>query len=249
MTKPALLITGAAGTIGRALTLALAKDSEWAEHRFVLTSTDRNKLVGLGEQVQALGHQVENFSLDLCDEAATGLFFENNLSGLAPFSAVVLIAGDNIDKSFLSVETTEWERLWTLNAACNARLLQSLSRPGMLSPNASAVLVGSSVGLRGSAGQAPYAASKGALMDIIATMAPHGLRVNVLLPPLVESPLLAHLSPAVREHLFSSCLLVDPDAAFTCAAHGVFLLSRRASYIHRTAWQADSRVNALGFND
>lgn len=247
MRDPALLVTGAAGTIGRALTLALAMDPEWARQRFVLTSTDPDqKLTGLRKQIQSLGHPVELIRLDIQDEAETGRFLSATLPGLAPFSGVALVAGGNIDKPLAQVAEAEWDRLWALNCSFNARLLIALAGPGHLAVGASLILVGSMVGARGNAGQAPYAASKGALLDIL-RLSPPGLRANLLYPPLVESPLLANLSPEARERLFATRLLTDPDPAASCAAHGAFLLSKRSSYIHHSAWHADSRISALGW--
>ena len=70
----------------------------------------------------------------------------------------------------------------------------------------------------------------------------------MLLPPLVESPLLAHLGPEARQRLFQTRLMDDPDPALSCAQAGAFLLSDGASFIHRQAFHADSRVGALGWD-
>ena len=79
-------------------------------------------------------------------------------------------------------------------------------------------------------------------------MAPKGLRLNVLLPPLVDSPLLANLSDEARIKLFKNRLLEDLKPAQSCAEAGGFLLGDGASYIHGQAFHADSRVTALGWD-
>jgi 3-oxoacyl-[acyl-carrier protein] reductase len=144
------------------------------------------------------------------------------------------------------LEEAAWDHAWDVNTGFHAQLLQALSAPGRLTPGAVGLLVGSIVGSRGNHGQTAYAAAKGALLDLL-PLAPPTLRLNVLLPPLVPSPLLANLSPEAHARLFASRSMHDPDPAVSCAEAGAFLLGPGASYIQHQAIHADSRVTALGW--
>jgi NAD(P)-dependent dehydrogenase (short-subunit alcohol dehydrogenase family) len=235
--KPALLITGAGGVIGRALVQRLAQDPAWRECRLILTGRQSSALEGL-----VSGWETKVLELDMADEAGCAAFL-NAVPGLGPFKGMALVAGINQDDLVTALTEQSWDRVWAVNVGLHARLI----RAAKFSAGASLLLVGSQVGHRGAAGQAAYAAAKGALLDLMMTV--QGPRVNLLLPPLVDSPLLENLSPESRARLFSTRLLEDPDPAAGCAEAGAFLLSDAANYIHRQVFHADSRVTALGWNE
>jgi 3-oxoacyl-[acyl-carrier protein] reductase len=169
------------------------------------------------------------------------------MAGLAPVKGLALVAGINHDKTISKLEEAEWDQVWQVNAGFHSHMLAALSSPGRLAEGARGILVGSIVGLRGNHGQSAYGAAKGALVDLL-PLSPTHLRLNLLLPPLVPSPLLAKLTPEAHERLFKTRLLQDPDPARSCAEAGAFLLSDASSYIHRQVVHADSRVGALGWD-
>jgi 3-oxoacyl-[acyl-carrier protein] reductase len=202
-------------------------------------------LDALAAEARAHGIAFEPLVLDLSQRAQ----WPGALEALtrAPVAGFALVAGINHDVSAHKLEEAAWDQVWDVNSGFHARLLQALSAPGKLAPGAVGLLVGSIVGSRGNHGQTAYAAAKGALMDLL-PLAPRGLRLNALLPPLVPSPLLANLTPEARARLFASRSMDDPDPAASCAEAGAFLLGPGASYIHRQAVHADSRVTALGWD-
>jgi 3-oxoacyl-[acyl-carrier protein] reductase len=243
--KPALLITGAASVVGRALLQRLSQEPEWAGVRWVLSARDAGSLQPQLAQLRALGIDAHGMDLDMTAEAGCEAFLDA-LPGLAPFLGLALLAGVNHDDSLLRLEEDAWDRVWQVNVGLHAQLLRRLGEARLLAEGARGFLTGSQVGLRGAPGQAAYAAAKGALVDLMLS-APRGLRLNVLLPPLVPSPLLDRLSDAGRAALFAARLLQDPDPALSCAHGGAFLLGERSRYVHRQVWHADSRVSVLGW--
>ncbi|MGH7442856.1 MAG: SDR family oxidoreductase [bacterium] len=167
-------------------------------------------------------------------------------AGLPPVKGFLFAAGKTGDRILPRLGEEAWDRILDVNLRGHATLLRFLAVPGVLAPNARGLLVGSISGLRGREGQSAYAAAKGGLLDLL-PLVPAGLRLNVLLPPLLSSPLLDALGPAARARLFQDRLMDDPDAAASCAEAAAFLLSDEASYIHGQGIHADSRVTALGW--
>ena len=220
-------------------------DPAWAGVRFCLLGRDPVKLQALTDEGAALGVVCQALALDMLDPSACVLALQR-LAELPPVLGFALVAGLNHDHSIAKLSEEEWDQVWQVNVGFHAQLLWALHQPGRLAPGARGILVGSIVGLRGNHGQTAYAAAKGALLDLL-PCSPPGLRLNVLLPPLVPSPLLSKLSPEAHERLFSTRLLPDPDPAHSCAEAGAFLLSDSAAYIHRQAVHADSRVGADPF--
>lgn len=179
----------------------------------------------------------------MTDEAGCRAFL-GALPGLGPFKGLALVAGINHDDLVTRLDEDVWRKLWQVNVGFHAALL----RQAGFSDDARVLLVGSQVGLRGAAGQAAYGAAKGALLDLMRSL-PLSLRVNTLLPPLVDSPLLDNLTPESRGRLFAARLLADPAPALSCAEAGAFLLSDASAYVQRQAFHADSRVSVLGWDE
>ncbi len=223
---PRLLVTGAASVIGRAMLARLDEEEEWR-----------------GADVAVLGSAQADFT----KAVEVGRLVEE-MKRRGPWDGAALVAGLNMDQGIAALPEGTWESVWDINVRAHARLLFALSEAGAFSFGAPLLFVGSIVGLRGNAGQSAYAAAKGALVDLCAAACRLGLRANVLLPPLVDSPLLAKLSPEVKQRLFDSRLLPDPDPAASCAEAAAFLLSRRSAYINNQVFHADSRVTCLGMD-
>lgn len=238
-------MTGASGIIGGALARRLWAQGAWAGVRFLLQGRDEGRLQALAREAREQGMRAEVLVLDLAQPEAGRVLAEAAV-GLGPLAGLALVAGINHDLSLSKLEEADWDKVWKANVRAHAALIRALHRPGTLAPGARGILTGSIVGLRGNHGQAAYAAAKGALVDLL-PFAPAALRLNVLLPPLVESPLLQGLSPEARVRLYSTRLFDDPDPALSCALAGEFLLSDDSSYVHRQVIHADSRVSELGW--
>lgn len=216
-----LLVTGAGSVAGRALMELVHGDPEFQGRRFVLT-TRQDADFSKPEEVEALRRRLNE---------------GGELAGAA------LVAGANMDEPVATLDEAEWLRVWDVNFSAHAALLKGLD----FEAGSPLVLVSSQVGFRGNAGQSAYAAAKGALLGLCHYAVGRGLRCNVLLPPLMDSPLLANLSEDARGRLFASRLLPDPSPARSFAEACLFLLSKRSSYIQGQVFHADSRVTALGW--
>jgi NAD(P)-dependent dehydrogenase (short-subunit alcohol dehydrogenase family) len=142
------------------------------------------------------------------------------------------------------VEEEAADRLFALNVKAPYFLVRELI-PG-LSENAAVVLLGSIASLRGSPHTPFYAASKAALRNIAASLATplaaRGVRVNVLAPGLIDTPLTDGLNDRLAAQSARSISEIaaeraaqiplgragtPEEVADACA----FLLSREASYV------------------
>jgi len=239
-------VTGATSVLGRALLRRLWADPAWAGFVFYLVGRDGSALEALCLEAGAAGRGAEALALDLAEPSA-GEACARALAAAPPLGGFVFAAGSAQDQVLPLMAEAAFERVLRVNLGFHAGLLKFFRGPGRLAPGARGLLVGSNSGLRGQKGQGAYAAAKGGLVDLLA-LAPPGLRINVLLPPLMPSPFLDALKPAARAELYGARLMEDPDPAASCAEAALFLLSDRASYIHRQVIHADSRVGALGWD-
>lgn len=253
-------MTGASSGLGRALLRRLWADPAWAGVVFMLAGRGQGSGAGpkdaadsvgadldlLCREARAQGCQAEALRLDLSQASAMDSA-RKALRAVPPIQGLVLAAGLTQDQVLASQAVEDFERVWAVNTGFHARLIRFLAEPGRLASGARGLLVGSIAAMRGNAGQTAYALAKGALGEVL-DMAPPGLRLNILLPPLMPSPMLDALSPAAKEALFKARLMEDPDPVASCVEAAHFLLSDDASYVHRQRIHADTRVTALGLD-
>jgi NAD(P)-dependent dehydrogenase (short-subunit alcohol dehydrogenase family) len=99
----------------------------------------------------------------------------------------------------------------------------------------SVVLVGSINGRRGKVGQSAYAASKAGLVGLAKTAARElgrfGVRVNVVAPGFIDTPMTAVLAAEWRDKAIAETVLGRVGAPEDIAAAAAFLLSEDARHV------------------
>jgi NAD(P)-dependent dehydrogenase (short-subunit alcohol dehydrogenase family) len=128
-------------------------------------------------------------------------------------------------------------------------LLQRIM-PGMMTAGAGSVVVtGSLASARGMPMNPAYVASKhgvlGLAMAAAAEGAPHGVRVNCLLPGFIETPMLAQLGGTIEElraQLGQSVPMGRIGSADEAAELAAFLLSDAASHITAQSIAVDGGI-------
>jgi NAD(P)-dependent dehydrogenase (short-subunit alcohol dehydrogenase family) len=119
--------------------------------------------------------------------------------------------------------------------------------PGMVARGRGAILVtGSLASERGMANNVAYVASKHGVLGLARAVAleaaPHGVRVNCIVPGFIETPLLAGLDPDHSAILSSAVPQGRIGSADELAEVAVFLLSDAASHVTGQSWAVDGGV-------
>ena len=175
------------------------------------------------------------------DEEVAAVFAEI-LRELGPLDILVNNAGYALVKPFLSVTSGEWtDQIETL-AGGYYRCLKAVL-PGMVARGRGAVLnIASTCGVRGSAGEAAYAAANGAIVALTRSLAaefgPAGVRINALLVTWAENA----FDPADPDHAaflpaFALRRVVTVDEIAKAA---VFLCSEAAAGVTGAALPVDA---------
>jgi glucose 1-dehydrogenase len=177
-----VLITGAAGGIGRA-TVQLFAASGWR-----VIGVDR---APFGEPFQAEGVYIES---DISIESNLESIFSQAHSYTGSLNALVNNAAVQIAKPLLQTSVEEWDAVMASNLR-SVFLSVKLAHPLFKAAGGGAIVNVSSVhAVATSANISAYAASKGGLLALTRAMAiefaPDNIRVNAILPGAVDTPML-----------------------------------------------------------
>ena len=181
MTKT-ILITGAAGGIGRA-TVALFAQKGWR-----VIGVDRNEF---GGDFPEAGLFIQS---DISRAEDMESIFENAKGYTDSLDALVNNAALQVAKPLVQTTVEEWDAVMAANLR-SVFLGVKLAHPLLRSGGGGAIVNVSSVhAVQTSANIAAYAASKGGLLALTRAMAiefaPDNIRVNAILPGAVDTPML-----------------------------------------------------------
>jgi len=189
-----ILITGAAGGIGRALTEQLAA-AGWA---VVVAGRDATRLAALPASARVVA------DVTTPEGASQALLAAGEALGEAPF-ALAHCVGSTLIASLPRTAAEVYRELLRVNLDSAFYTLQAWVKARGGAGSGSAVFVSSVVARIGVANHEAIAAAKGGLEALVrsaaASHAAQGLRVNAVAPGLTETPMTAKLRalPAQRE--------------------------------------------------
>ncbi len=246
MSARSIAITGAASGIGRAATLLhLARG--W--HVFAL---DRDA-AALDALVAALpGEALDAVPLDVTDQAGIDAFATRAAGAPVPLRALVNSAGIASAARFRETTPELMRRLYEVNVVGAFALSKALAPVLEANGGGSIVQIASVSGIKGNLGRAAYGASKGALITLAKVMAvelaPDAIRVNVVAPGPIETPMVAqHHSAEQRAEWHRTVPLRRYGTPEEIAEAIAFLCDdERASYVTGQVLSVDGGFTAAG---
>jgi short-subunit dehydrogenase len=208
MSKRHVLITGASSGIGRALALRYAQEGA----RLSLFGRDATRLEAVVSACRAAGATVESYSVDVRDRAAMTQA-ASAAQAAAPLDIVIANAG-------VATGPTGGELLENPEAVRATFAINVIGLLNTVEPTVPAMvkrgeglvaLVGSMTGLRGLPFSPAYCATKAAVhsyaTSLRGTLAPHGVRVSLIVPGWVETPM------SQRAKCWKTGIISDAEAA------------------------------------
>lgn len=202
MTKPvseltrAVLVTGASGGIGRAISLAFA-EAGWS----VGIHYHRNKAAAESTltQVAAAGGTGALYEADIRESHAVQQMVEASCRLVPMPSVFVCNAGIGGSHLLLRHRQEDWAEVLATNLTGTFHCLRAMAPPLLARGGGSIIVIGSHAGFHGSMGQAAYAASKAGLIGLMHTAAQEwgagNVRVNLLLPGWQKTELTIGIMP------------------------------------------------------
>lgn len=184
------VVTGGGSGIGRAAaTLFVAEGASVA-----VLDRDGDAAAETAELIGGSGGTALAITADIAVAGDVTAAFGRVGAELGPLSVLYNNAGVNSSGSVLDATEDDWDRCMTVNVKgtylCSAAAARSMAASG----GGSIVNQGSVAALVGVPNFAAYCASKGAVVALTRSMAvdlaPHGIRVNVICPGTVLTPLM-----------------------------------------------------------
>lgn len=226
------LVTGGSGAIGAAICRMLAEDGWTVGVHYHSQKEAAERVV---EELRSRGSPAAALPADLAAREGAGRLLSACERALGPVEALVYAAGVS-DYRLLVEESPEGiEQVFRVNTL-GALWLTRLVLPGMIRRRTgSLVYIASRWADRGAAGETVYSASKAALVGFARALAREvgsaGIRVNVVSPGAIDTPMIAHLGEddraAIREATPLGRLGTPEDVASVVA----FLVSPRAAFV------------------
>ena len=184
------LITGPAKGMGRAVTLAFAKEGA----KLVLAGRDTAAIEPVAAEIRALGAAAIVVPCDLTVAAQTEALAAHAMEAFGRIDVLVNVAGGSgpIGKSGVETTAEEFNEIVQLNMTGCFNTIHAVL-PGMMARRSGKIVnVGGTFGLRGRAGRLAYSASKWGLRGITKSFAleagPYNVNVNNVAPGMVDGP-------------------------------------------------------------
>jgi NAD(P)-dependent dehydrogenase (short-subunit alcohol dehydrogenase family) len=180
------VVTGAASGIGAATAEAVHR----AGADVLLVDVDEPALAAIASRV---GARATPCVADLREPAAVDLVLARAHDVLPAIDLLVNDAGVSSKTPFLDVTGAEWDLVLGVNAYAAAHLAAACAEAMVTRGRGCIVNVSSISGRGGGAPQSIYGISKGALLgltgELAAALEPYGIRVNAVLPGVIDTPM------------------------------------------------------------
>ena len=191
-----ILITGASSGIGK----AVAQECAAAGANCIISARNERRLQQTLESLAGQGHKM--VLADLSSEEG----IQKLTDELSKLNGIVCCAGIVETKVLKFTDEDDLKRLFDTNALSSIRLIRALVQEKKIQKEASIILISSISGVKcGYIGGSLYGATKGALEGFAKAtaleLAPRMIRVNTIMPGMVDSNLLDHseISPEQLE--------------------------------------------------
>ncbi len=199
------LVSGAVEGIGRAACAWLAARGA---HVVVAGRVADDRLDARVAELHDAGGSAEGLAMDVTDPESVQAAFQSVFRAHRRLDVLVANAGALGDARLGMITEDLLHTTLEANLAGAIRQVQGAARLMQRNRSGSVVVVGSIMGLRGNAGQVPYASAKAGLVGLVRSaakeLAPAGVRVNLVAPGFIETRLTADLDDGVRTERIAS---------------------------------------------
>lgn len=227
------LITGASRGIGKAISLAMAKEGyNIAVNYLSFQADEADELV---KELEELGVKAIKVQADVSDLEEVTAMTKEVIAELGSIDVLVNNAGITKDGLMLRMSEEQFDQVIDVNLKGTWNTMKACARPMLKQRGGSIINISSVVGLMGNPGQVNYVASKAGVIGMTKTLAkefgPKGVTVNAVAPGFIKSDMTDKLSDEIKEHYKMQIPLNEFGTPEDIANVVLFLASDKARYI------------------
>jgi len=243
------IVTGGNGGIGLGMARGLAE----AGARVVVAARNADKARLAVKELEGLGGEARFVAVDVADEASVEAMVRATVDAFGALDILVNNAGTNIRKQPQEYSLAEWRQLIDTNLT-SAFLCSRAAYPHMQKAGRGKIInIGSMMSIFGASFAAPYAATKGGIVQLTRAMAcawaKDHIQVNAVLPGWIDTELTRQARRQVAG-LHERVVARTPDGRWGIgedfAGIAVFLASPAADFITGTAIPVDGGYSIQG---
>ena len=187
------LITGAGKGIGKAITLALAKEGV----NVILVARTKDEIESVAIKARSLRVKALAITADVADINSVNAAVEKALAEFGTIDILINNAGIAAFGKFLELEPTDWERIIQVNLMGTYYVTRAVL-PNMIERQTGDIInISSTAGLSGNALTSAYSASKFAVLGLTESLMQevrkHNIRVTALTPSTVATDMAKEL--------------------------------------------------------
>jgi NAD(P)-dependent dehydrogenase (short-subunit alcohol dehydrogenase family) len=245
LTNKHILVTGASSGIGMEIAILVSKLGA----RVSLVGRKKETLENVLSKLEGNDHSLYEFDVTNFSEVDHLVSSVVENSGL--IDGFVHSAGIEMTRPLKMLKVNHYKDVFDVNTISALEMTRVVTKIGNISNEASIIFISSIVGLLGQAGKTAYSASKGALIAaskcLALELASKGIRVNTILPALVETEMSSKLLETMSEESKINILKMHPlgfGKAIDIANSTAFLLSPASKWITGVEFIIDGGYSA-----
>ena len=243
------VVTGGNGGIG----LGMARGLAQAGARIVVAARNKDKGRTAVKELEGLGTEARFCAVDVADEAFVEAMVRQSVDAFGGVDILVNNAGTNIRKQPQEYTLAEWRRVLDTNLTsaflCSRAVYPLMKKAG----RGKIINIGSMMSIFGASFAAPYAASKGGIVQLTKAMATawaeDHIQVNAVLPGWIDTELTQGARrqiPGLHERVIARTPAGRWGSGEDFAGIAVFLASPASDFITGAAIPVDGGYSIQG---
>jgi 3-oxoacyl-[acyl-carrier protein] reductase len=238
------LVTGGTQGIGYAIAEAFLKEGAVV----AITGRDQAKSEAAAAKLAAAtGGTCLGFGADVSKSAEVDALFEKLLASQKKIDVLVNNAGITKDGLIMRMSEADFDDVIATNLKGSFLCCKASTRPMLKAKGGAIINIGSIVGVTGNAGQVNYSASKAGLVGLTKSLAKElasrGIRVNVVAPGFIATPMTDDLTPEAKQALMDTIPLAQFGQPADIAAACLYLAADSGRYVTGQVLRVDGGMN------